>query len=180
MSSWITWACSVLPSLQSRLLFKPMFVLPHLAKMFNISKAGGFWLLYQTRDSENRGHTFWSCSFRQCLAFRIELMAAHSSTLVWELQWTEQPGELQSMVFVARSQTQLHFHFSLPRIGEGNGNPLQYSCLENPRDGGAWWAAVYGVAESWTRLKWLSSSSRLESQGGVCLQLSPERCTKPW
>ena len=42
----------------------------------------------------------------------------------------------------------LHFHFSLPYIGEGNGNPLQCCCLENPRDGGAWWAAVYGVAES--------------------------------
>ena len=46
----------------------------------------------------------------------------------------------------------LHFHFSLPYIGEGNGNPLQCSCLENPRDRGAWWAAVYGVAQSWTRL----------------------------
>src|SRR5574340_1094896 len=44
----------------------------------------------------------------------------------------------------------LHFHFSLSCIGEGNGNPLQCSCLENPRDGGAWWAAVYGVAQSWT------------------------------
>ena len=54
----------------------------------------------------------------------------------------------------------LHFHFSLSRIGEGNGNPLQCSCLENPRDGGAWWAAVYGVAQSQTWLKWLSSSSR--------------------
>ena len=52
-----------------------------------------------------------------------------------------------------------HFHFSLSCIGEGNGNPLQCSCLENPRDGGAWWAAVYGVAQSWTRLKRLSSSS---------------------
>ena len=54
---------------------------------------------------------------------------------------------------------QLHFHFSLSCIGEGNGNPLQCSCLENPRDGGAWWAAVYGVAQSRTRLKRLSSSS---------------------
>ena len=54
---------------------------------------------------------------------------------------------------------QLHFHFSLSCIGEGNGNPLQCSCLENPRDGGAWWAAVYGVAQSQTRLKRLSSSS---------------------
>ena len=53
----------------------------------------------------------------------------------------------------------LHFHFLLSCIGEGNGNPLQYSCLENPTDGGAWWAAVYGVAQSWTRLKRLSSSS---------------------
>ena len=53
---------------------------------------------------------------------------------------------------------QLHFHFSLSCIGEGNGNPLQCSCLENPRDGGDWWAAIYGVAQSWTRLKRLSSS----------------------
>ena len=53
----------------------------------------------------------------------------------------------------------LHFHFWLSYIGEGNGNPPQCSCLENPRDGGAWWAAVYGVAQSRTRLKWLSSSS---------------------
>ena len=52
----------------------------------------------------------------------------------------------------------LHFPFSLSCIGEGNGNPLQCSCLENPSDAGAWWAAVYVVAQSWTRLKWLSSS----------------------
>ena len=57
----------------------------------------------------------------------------------------------------------LHFHFSLSCIGEGNGNPLQCSCLENPRDGGDWWAAVYGVAQSQTRLKWLSSSSSSSS-----------------
>ena len=55
----------------------------------------------------------------------------------------------------------LHFHFSLSCIGEGNDNPLQCSCLENPRDGGAWWAAVYGVAQSRTRLKQLSSSSNM-------------------
>ena len=54
---------------------------------------------------------------------------------------------------------QLHFHFSLSCIGEGNGNPLQCSCLENPRDRGALWAAIYGVAQSWTRLKRLRSSS---------------------
>ena len=67
----------------------------------------------------------------------------------------------------------LHFHFSLSCIGEGNGNPLQCSCLENPRIRGAWWAAVYGVAQSWTRLKWLSSSS--SSQNAEALS-SPGKC----
>ena len=61
----------------------------------------------------------------------------------------------------------LHFHLSLSCIGEGRGNPLQCSCLENPRDGGAWWAAVYGVAQSRTRLKRLSSSKVLA--GCVCV-----------
>ena len=55
-----------------------------------------------------------------------------------------------------------HFHFSISCVGEGNGNPLQCSCLENPRDGGAWWAAICGVTQSQTRLKWLSSSSRVD------------------
>ena len=58
----------------------------------------------------------------------------------------------------------LHFHFSLSCIEEENGNPLQCSCLENPRDGGAWWVAVYGITQSWTRLMRLSSSS---SSNGV-------------
>ena len=62
---------------------------------------------------------------------------------------------------------QLHFHFSLSCIGEGNGSPLQCSCLEKPRDGGAWWAAVSGVAQSQTRLKWLSSSSRTPKTIGI-------------
>ena len=87
-------------------------------------------------------------------------MAPHSSTLAWKIPWTEEPGGLQSMESLESDTTeQLPFHFSLSCIGEGNGNPLQCSCLENPRDGGAWWAAIYGVAQSWTRLKRLSSSS---------------------
>ena len=57
----------------------------------------------------------------------------------------------------------LHLHFSLSCIGEGNGNPLQCSCLENPRDGGAWWAAVYGVTQSWTRLKRLSNTIQIKN-----------------
>ena len=87
-------------------------------------------------------------------------MAPHSSTLAWKIPWTEEPGRLQSMGLLRVGTTeQLHFHFSLLCIGEGNGNPLQCSCLENPRDGGAWWAAVYGVSWSQTQLKRLSSSS---------------------
>ena len=66
----------------------------------------------------------------------------------------------------------LHFHFSLSCTGEGNGNPLQCSCLENPRNGGAWWAAVYGVAQSRTRLKRLSSSS---SSGMIHLVMEPQK-----
>ena len=87
-------------------------------------------------------------------------MAPHSSTLAWKIPWTEEPGRLQSMGRWGSDTTErLHFPFSLSRIGEGNGNPLQCSCLENPRDGGSWWAAVSGVAQSRTRLKRLSSGS---------------------
>jgi len=73
----------------------------------------------------------------------------------------------------------LHFHFSLSCIGEGNGNPLQCSCLENPRDGGAWWAAVYGVTQSWTRLKQLSSSSMDWSTPAHYFSLSSQSLLKP-
>ena len=82
----------------------------------------------------------------------------------------------------------LDFRFLASRIGEGNGNPLQCSCLENPRDGGAWWAAVYGVAQSRTQLKRLSSSSshchkqNKIKQAAVCVgcgQAPPEVCSHP-
>ena len=78
-------------------------------------------------------------------------MAPHSSTLAWKIPWMEEPGRLQSMGSLRVGTTErLHFHFSLSCIGDGNGNPLQCSCLESPRDGGAWWAAIYGVAQSRT------------------------------
>ena len=80
-------------------------------------------------------------------------MAPPSSTLAWKIPWMEEPGGLQSMGLLESDTTErLHFHFSLSCIGEGNGNPLQCSCLENPRDGVAWWATIYGVAQSRTRL----------------------------
>ena len=82
----------------------------------------------------------------------------------WKIRWTEEPRGLQSMRSRRLDTTeQLHFHFSLSRTGEGNGSPHQCFCLENPRDGGAWWAAVYGVAQSQTRLMRLSSSSSSSS-----------------
>ena len=136
-------------------------------------------------------------------------MAPHSSTLAWEIPWMEEPGKLQFMGLLRVGHDWLHFHFSLSPIGEGNGNPLQCSCLENPRDigacglpsmgshrvgnnwsdlaaatvkfcitsnvprdgngtplqcsclenpvdRGAWWAAVHGVTRSQTRLTSLS------------------------
>ena len=76
-------------------------------------------------------------------------MAPHSSTLAWKIPWMEEPGRLQSM---GSRRVRHHFHFSLSCIGEGNGSLLQCSCLENPKDRGAWWAAIYGIAQSWTRL----------------------------
>ena len=76
-------------------------------------------------------------------------MATHSSTLAWKIPWTEESGRLQSTGSLRVGHDwATSLHFSLSCIGEGNGNPLQCSCLENPRDGGAWWAAVYGVTQS--------------------------------
>ena len=72
----------------------------------------------------------------------------------------------------------LHFHFSLSCIGEGNGNPLQCSCLENPSDGGAWWAAIYGVAQSQTRLKRLSSS--MQFFGQTISEVTYPSCCSMW
>ena len=87
-------------------------------------------------------------------------MTPHSSAPAWRIQWTEEPGGLQSMgpLRVGHNWATSLSLFTFMHW-RGNGNPLQCSCLENPRDGGAWWAAVYGVAQSRTRLKWLSSSS---------------------
>ena len=108
------------------------------------------------------------------LSDRTELEDLHRAHLIiWRRQWHPTPVLLPGKSHGRRSlegcsswgrwgsdmTERLHFHFSLSCIGEGNGNPFQCSCLENPRDGGAWWAAIYGVAQSQTRLKWLSSTS---------------------
>ena len=86
---------------------------------------------------------------------------------VMSLSFQEHPQTLclSSPTFTLTTTERLHFLISLSCIGEGNGNPLQCSCLENPRDGGAWWAAVYGVVQSRTQLKRLSSSSSRPALG---------------
>ena len=101
-------------------------------------------------------------------------MAPHSSTVARKIPWMEKPGRLQSMGSLRVDTTErLHFHFPLSCIGEGNGNPLQCSCLENPMDGEAWQAAVHGVPQSQTRLKRLSSSTVIYDNSDL-LQL-PEK-----
>ena len=114
-----------------------------------------------------------------CTCLKVKGSFNKTVLTLWRRQWHPTPALLSGKShgqrgLVGRSPwgrsasdttERLHSHFSLSCIGEGNGNPLQCSCLENPRDGGASWAAVYGVAQSWTRLKRLSSSSPYSSFG---------------
>ena len=108
-----------------------------------------------------------------CFILYSKAKFASYSRCFWRRQWHPTPVLLPGKSHGRRSLVgcspwgfeeldtteRLHFHFSLSYIGEGNGNPLQCSCLENPRDGGAWWASVYGVTRSRTRLKRLSRRS---------------------
>ena len=114
---------------------------------------------------------WYICYVRFCIYLCLcsgKAMATHSSTLAWKIPWAEEPGRLQSTGSLRVGHNwATSLHFSLSCIGEGNGNPLQCSCLENPRDGGVWWAAVSRVAQSRTWLKQLSSSSN--SSAYVCV-----------
>ena len=96
----------------------------------------------------------------------VEEMATHCSTLAWKIPWTEEPGGLQFIGLQSLTRLSMHthsiisyeystihnFYGHMSSSGEGNGNPLQYSCLENPTDGGVWWAVVHGVTSSRTLL----------------------------
>ena len=111
--------------------------------------------------------------FMEVLSSKYDGLLTQSPVPLWRRQWQPTPVLLPGKSHGWRSLVgcspwgreesdtteQLHFHFSLSCIGEGNGNPLQCSCLENPKDCGAWWAAVYRIAQSRTWLKRLSSSS---------------------
>ena len=93
-----------------------------------------------------------TCEAHETDSYEEKAMAPRSSALAWRIPWMEEPGGLRSMGSLRVGHERLHFHFSLSCIGEGNGNPLQYSRLENPMDGGAWQATVREVAKSWTQL----------------------------
>ena len=115
----------------------------------------------------------WTTAGVSYILFLLSVFYSSQSSLYWRRQWHPTPVLLPGKSHGRRSLVgcspwdpeesgtteRLHFHFSLSCTGEGNGNPLQYSCLENPRDREAWWAAVYGVVQTWARLKRLSSSS---------------------
>ena len=108
---------------------------------------------YKCRILEMHGNQETSNLKQSCVSYIYRYRL--SSTLAWKIPWSLvgcSPWGHEELDTTER----LHFHFSLSCTGEGNGNPLQYSCLENPRDGGTWWAAVYGVTQSQTRLKQFS------------------------
>ena len=134
---------------------------------------------------------FWHfCILKFCISFKKsttvwlqqeKAVAPHSSTLAWKIPWAEEPGGLQST-----GSRRVGFDWatslllSLSCIGEGNGNPLQCSRLENPRNAGAWWTAVYGVAQSGTWLKRLSSSSSMTTANFIKITLDSFFPTLEW
>ena len=107
---------------------------------------------------------YLSCSC-SCLKFRLTSYTFKELPIISKLKRKylsgkkEKRGKKTKKSLAETSKYQKVYHSG----GEGNGTPLQYSCLENPMDGGTWWAAIYGVAQSWTRLKRLSSSSSSSS-----------------
>ena len=119
--------------------------------------AGGFFTVWATTEAPDSGRTLWNYWYLAIFTYTVEkAVATHSSTLAWKIPWAEGTGRLQSTGSL-RVGHDWATSLSLSCIGEGNGNPLQCSCLENPRDREAWQAAIYGISQSRTRLKWLSS-----------------------
>ena len=111
-------------------------------------------------------------------------MAPHSGTLAWKIPWMEEPGRLQGME-LRKVRQDLAASFSLSTFihWRGNGNPLQCSCLENPRDGGAWWATVYGASQSQTQRSGLAAAAAyMKNQASLVAQLvkNPPAMQETW
>ena len=130
-----------------------------------LSLARSFHWLNQNRLSRKRPHMIQTACFLTSYSMKTEkAMAPHSSTLAWKISWTEEPGGLQSMGLLRVGH---HWVTSLPLFTFMHWRrKWQYSCLENPRGRGGWWADVHGVEQSQTRLKRLSSSSMEKGQEG--------------
>ena len=154
-------------------LFLPLLLLSHFSlshSVWPLRWQPTRFLCQQDSPGKNTGV---GCHFLLHIGSNYLVNSGFLRFMIWRRQWHPTPVLLPAKSRGWRSLERcspwdhwgldttewLHFHFSLSCIGEGNGNPLQCPCLENPRDRGAWWAAVYGVAQSWTLLKWLSSSS---------------------
>ena len=151
-----------MPLICNLLMYPSIFNILHHIYYFNILyffQPSGF-SISKTKVYKYRQFILFQCYYLPLLYFQrrqwqptpvLLLSKSHGRrSLVGYSPWGRQELDMTE---------QLHFHFSLSCIGEGNGNRLLCSCLKNPRDGGAWWAAIYGVAQSRTRLKWFSSSS---------------------
>ena len=127
---------------------------------FYLNKRWEAWVWGRGRGSVNEPWFNKHWDFQVTGVGSEKAMAPHSSTLAWKIPWMEEPARLKSMgLRRVGHDWATSLSLSLLCTGEGNGNPLEYSCLENPRDRGAWWAAVYGVAKRRRQPKWLSSSS---------------------
>ena len=142
--------------------------LPFHFSLSCIGEGNGNPLQCSCLENPRNGGAWWAAIYGVAQSqTRLNRLSNSSSTLTWRRQWHPTsvllPGESHGRMSLvgcspwglwgSDTTERLHFHFSLSCIGEGNGNPPQCSCLENLRDGGAWWAAVYGVAQSRTRLK---------------------------
>ena len=168
----ISFVLSVFPAPLSPLEDKMEMFILLVRKNKNKNQLGRSLSNMSTEQLLNCGKETQVPSYREERGPPLEkAMAPHSRTPAWKIPWTEEPGRLQSMGSL-RVRHDWATSLSLPCIREGNGNPLQCSCLENPRDGGAWWAAVYGVTQSQTQLKRLSSRSR----GSLLLPAVRPRC----
>ena len=136
----------------------------------------------QSMGPQRVGHD-WATSLHPLHTFSLEKeMATHSSTLAWKIPWMEERGRLQSMGLQRVGHDWATSLTSYFLTGEGNGNPLQYSYLENPMERGAWRAMVHGVVESQTWLEWLSMYIYLslkENEGiGILLKFTGRKSQK--